>query len=146
MPLLPLTRLEEPQVTRRALEALTLRPDGTRAAANTIIRKRAVSYNALGYAVELGLHRRRITSAAADPTTEYMLAVAGKDEELVGAARLATGEYESATIGFALRPDQWGQGKGLETVRLLQRLGFTELGLHWIWGRAARSIRRPPGP
>jgi hypothetical protein len=27
---LPLTRLEEPQVTRRALEALTLRLDGTR--------------------------------------------------------------------------------------------------------------------
>ena len=66
-----------------------------------------------------------------------MLAVADKDEELIGAARLATGEYESATIGFALRPDQWGQGKGLETVRLLQRLGFTELGLHRIWG--ARS-------
>ena len=29
------------------------------------------------------------------------------------------------------------QGKGLETVRLLQRLGFAELGLHRIWG--ARS-------
>jgi len=63
-----------------------------------------------------------------------MLAVAGTDEELIGAARLATGEYDSATIGFALRPDQWGQGRGLETVRLLQRLGFTELGLHRIWG------------
>jgi ribosomal-protein-alanine N-acetyltransferase len=73
-------------------------------------------------------------SATADPRTEYMLAVADKDEELIGAARLATGEYESATIGFALRPDQWGQGKGVETVRLLQRLGFTGLGLHRIWG------------
>jgi len=78
-----------------------------------------------------------IRSATADPRTEYMVAIADKDEELVGAARLATGEYESATIGFALRPDQWGQGKGLETVRLLQRLGFTEIGLHRIWG--ARS-------
>lgn len=57
-----------------------------------------------------------------------MLAVADKDEELVGAARLATGEYESATIGFALRPYEWGQGKGLETIRLPLRLGFTELG------------------
>ncbi len=28
-------------------------------------------------------------------------------------------------------------GKGLETVRLLQRLGFVELGLHRIW--SARS-------
>jgi ribosomal-protein-alanine N-acetyltransferase len=56
-----------------------------------------------------------------------MIAVLDKDEDLVGDARLATGEYESATLGSALRPGQWGQGKGLETIRLLQRLGFTEL-------------------
>lgn len=78
-----------------------------------------------------------ISSATAMPRTEYMLAVTGKDGELIGSARLATGEYDSAQIGFALRPDQWGQGKGRETVRLLHRLGFTELGLHRIWG--ARS-------
>jgi [ribosomal protein S5]-alanine N-acetyltransferase len=78
-----------------------------------------------------------LTSAAADPRTEYMIAVADKDEALIGAARLATGERQSATIGFALRPDQCGHGKGRETVRILQRLGFTELGLHRIWG--ARS-------
>lgn len=95
-----------------------------------------------------GIVSAAIRSAAADPRTEYMLAVAGKDGELIGAARLATGEHESATIGFALRPDQWGQGKGLETVRLLQRLGFTELGLHRIWGArgplneaSARTLR-----
>jgi hypothetical protein len=79
---LPLTRLEEPQVTRRALEALTLRLDGTRAAANTTTRKRAVFYNALGYAVELGLHRRgagsipaslRIRLAANAPVTPEWL-------------------------------------------------------------------------
>jgi RimJ/RimL family protein N-acetyltransferase len=75
--------------------------------------------------------------SAADPRTEYMLAIAGMDEELIGAARLATGEHQSATIGFALHPGLWGQGKGVETVRLLQRLGFTGLGLHRIWG--ARS-------
>jgi hypothetical protein len=38
-----------------ALEALTLRLDGTRAAANTIIRKRAILHGALGYAAETGL-------------------------------------------------------------------------------------------
>jgi hypothetical protein len=43
---LPLTRLEEPQVTRRALGALTLRLDGTRAAANIITRKQALLCNA----------------------------------------------------------------------------------------------------
>lgn len=83
-----------------------------------------------------GIIKAAMASATVEPRTEYMLAVAD-DGELIGSARLATGEYESATIGFALRPDQWGQGKGLETVRLLQRLGFSELGLHRIWG--ARS-------
>jgi len=74
---LPLARLEDPQVTRRALESLTLRLDGARAAAATITRKRAVFYNALGYAVELGLlasnpidhlqWKAPKTSCAADP-------------------------------------------------------------------------------
>ena len=42
-------------MTRRALEALALRLDGTRAAAATITRKRAVFHGCLGYAAELGL-------------------------------------------------------------------------------------------
>lgn len=67
-----------------------------------------------------------------------MLAVAdAKSSELIGTARLALGEHQSGQIGFALRTDQWGQGKGTDTVRLLQHLGFRELGLHRIWG--ARS-------
>jgi integrase len=52
---LPLASLTDPQVTRRALDVLTLRLDGSRAAAATIARKRAVLFGALGYAVELGL-------------------------------------------------------------------------------------------
>ncbi len=52
---LPLTRLTDPQILRRALDALALRLDGSRAAANTIIRKRAVFHGALGYAVEANL-------------------------------------------------------------------------------------------
>jgi [ribosomal protein S5]-alanine N-acetyltransferase len=74
------------------------------------------------------------TDAARDPRTVYMLAVADAAGELVGAARLGIGEYESAMIGFALRPDQWGSGRGTETARLLQQLGFTGLGLHRLWG------------
>jgi RimJ/RimL family protein N-acetyltransferase len=67
----------------------------------------------------------------------YMLAVA-RQEELVGAARLAVDERpHSAQIGFALRPDLWGQGFGSELVQLLLRLGFAELGLKRMWG--ARS-------
>ena len=52
---LPLTALADPQVTRRALDALALRLDGTGAAATTITRKRAVFHGCLGYAAELGL-------------------------------------------------------------------------------------------
>jgi integrase len=52
---LPVTRLTDPLVLRRALDTLTLRLDGSRAAANTISRKRAVFHGALGYAVETGL-------------------------------------------------------------------------------------------
>ena len=52
---LPVGCLSEPAVLRTALEALTLRLDGSRAAANTIIRKRVVLHGALGYAAEAGL-------------------------------------------------------------------------------------------
>ena len=52
---LPVARLADPVVLRQALDALTLRLDGGRAAANTVIRKRAVFHGALGYAVETGL-------------------------------------------------------------------------------------------
>ena len=47
--------LSEPAVLRTALEALTFRLDGSRAAVNTVIRKRAVLHGALGYAAEAGL-------------------------------------------------------------------------------------------
>ena len=52
---LPLACLSDPAVVRQALHALTLRQDGTRAAATTIARKRAVLHNALAYATETGL-------------------------------------------------------------------------------------------
>jgi len=52
---LPVIRLSDPRVIRAALDGLCTRLDGSPAAANTITRKRAVFYGALGYAVELGL-------------------------------------------------------------------------------------------
>jgi integrase len=51
----PVARVADPAVLRAALDALTVRLDGRRAAATTIARKRAVFHNALGYAVETGL-------------------------------------------------------------------------------------------
>jgi integrase len=50
---LPVNELIQPRHVRAALDALTLRLDGTAAAATTIRRKRAVFYNVLDYAAEL---------------------------------------------------------------------------------------------
>ncbi len=44
---LPLGHLQDPRVTRRALDSLTLRLNGTQATPHTIVRKRAVFHNAL---------------------------------------------------------------------------------------------------
>jgi hypothetical protein len=52
---LPISQLNNLQIIRAALDALTVRLDGTPAAATIIARKRAVFHNALGYAVELSL-------------------------------------------------------------------------------------------
>jgi len=52
---LPLTQLTQPPVLRTALDAITLRLDGSRAAPATITRKHAVLHAALGYAVQTGL-------------------------------------------------------------------------------------------
>ena len=51
----PITRLAESDTVRLALNACARKLDGTPAAATTTSRKRAVFYNALGYAVERDL-------------------------------------------------------------------------------------------
>lgn len=51
---IPVRDLADPAVLRPALDALALRMDGKPAAASTVHRKRAIFYNALEYAVELG--------------------------------------------------------------------------------------------
>lgn len=83
---------------------------------------------------------RSAASATVTPRTEYALAVVERETaELIGFGRLATDPHQprGATMGFALRPDAWGVGYGLETVRLILCFGFEDLGLHRIWG--ARS-------
>ncbi|RKS68123.1 RimJ/RimL family protein N-acetyltransferase [Actinomadura pelletieri DSM 43383] len=83
-----------------------------------------------------------IDAARKEPRVEYSLAVVESAvDEVIGFARLAVDAQHpgqsSAQVGFALRADRWGKGLGAETVRLLLRLGFEDLGLHRIWG--ARS-------
>ena len=50
----PVVDLADSAVLRPALDALALRMDGKPAAASTVSRKRAIFYNAVEYAVELG--------------------------------------------------------------------------------------------
>ncbi|MEU6451276.1 GNAT family protein [Streptomyces sp. NPDC046979] len=81
-----------------------------------------------------------IASATAEPRTEYGLVVVERDtQHLVGVGRLAIDPHQqrAATMGFALRPDAWGVGYGLETVHLLLAATFLDLDLHRVWG--ARS-------
>ncbi|MCK1812720.1 site-specific integrase [Streptomyces sp. XM4011] len=51
---LPISALTDPLVTRKALDGLKRRLDGTTAASISIRRKRAIFYNALEYAIEAG--------------------------------------------------------------------------------------------
>jgi len=79
-----------------------------------------------------------IHTAHSEPRTEYNLAVERRDSsDLIGFSRVALEPHRAGQIGFALRPDQWGRGLGLETIHLLLTFGFDHLGLHRIWG--ARS-------
>ncbi|MCD9165770.1 GNAT family N-acetyltransferase [Streptomyces albireticuli] len=83
---------------------------------------------------------RSIASATAAPRAEYCLAVIERDSsDLIGYGRLATDPHQqrAATLGFALRPESWGIGYGVETIQLLLALAFDGLDLHRVWG--ARS-------
>jgi RimJ/RimL family protein N-acetyltransferase len=83
---------------------------------------------------------RSIEAAIVVPRTEYALAVVRREtNELIGTGRLALDPHQQrgATMGFALRPEAWGLGYGVEMVRLLLSVGFDDLSLHRIWG--ARS-------
>ncbi|GAA2628645.1 GNAT family protein [Actinomadura fulvescens] len=92
---------------------------------------------------QVGTTINAVTAAArAEPRTEYSLAAALTDTgQVIGFARLAVDTQHpgqsSGQLGFALRKDTWSQGLGAETVRLLMRLGFDELGLHRLWGARA---------
>ncbi|MBK3625342.1 GNAT family N-acetyltransferase [Streptomyces sp. MBT49] len=83
---------------------------------------------------------RSIAAAMETPRTEYALAVIERTTAaLIGFGRLALDPHQQrgATMGFALRPEAWGVGYGVEMVRLLLSVGFDDLHLHRIWG--ARS-------
>lgn len=83
---------------------------------------------------------RSIAAAITTPRGESALAVTENERDtLIGFGRIALDPHQqrAATFGFALRPDSWGAGYGVETVRILLALGFEDLGLHRVWGASA---------
>jgi integrase len=112
----PVARLADPAVLRAALDALAVRLDGHRAAANTIARKRAVFHNALGYAVETGLldanPADQVTwrpPKASGAVTPQVVASPAQAEALLAAAEQSRPEL-TAFFGClyyaALRPEE----------------------------------------
>ncbi|WP_172386615.1 GNAT family N-acetyltransferase [Streptomyces sp. MNP-20] len=86
------------------------------------------------------LIRGAVEAASAEPRTEYSLAVVSRESgAVIGFARLATDPHQqrAATLGFALRPDMWGHGLGVEMVQAVLAIAFSQLDLHRVW--AARS-------
>jgi hypothetical protein len=86
-------------VLRTALDALRLRLDGSRAAANTIIRKRAVLHGVLGYAAEAGLLTDNPLALARD------FAVVAVDQGGIGLSDKPQDGYDAATLARLRRCD-----------------------------------------
>lgn len=79
-----------------------------------------------------------IECATAEPRVVYGLALTPTGStELIGYAHLAVEARRAGQIWFLLNPAHWRQGYGTETVRMLLRFGFHDLGLQRMWG--ARS-------
>ena len=103
-------------VLRTALEALTFRLDGSRVAANTIIRKRAVLHGALGYAAEAGLlpdnpldsTRWQVpqSSAALDPMVAASPAQVSALLDAVARTQPALTAFFGCLYYAALRPEE----------------------------------------
>jgi [ribosomal protein S5]-alanine N-acetyltransferase len=70
--------------------------------------------------------------AKQEPRTEYYLAVAIADDDLVGFVRLELSGVQAGKLGFATAADYWRRGYALDATRTLVDFGFRELKLHRI--------------
>ena len=113
---LPVSQLSDPRVIRAALDGLCARLDGSRAAANTVSRKRAVFHGALSHAVELGLlpanpisrvrwHAPRAT-AAVNPATVASPAQVRAILSQVSCIRPELAAFFGCLYYAALRPEE----------------------------------------
>lgn len=95
-----------PTLIRSALDALARRLDGQPAAANTVARKRAVFYNALEYAVELGflsanpVNRINWKAPTVTETLDPRVVVNAQQARALLAAVAAQGEMGRRLVAF----------------------------------------------
>jgi RimJ/RimL family protein N-acetyltransferase len=83
---------------------------------------------------------REFTQAAAqswsqNPQTRYAY-LACVDGEPIGTGEIAVRQalQRQGEVSYALHPERWGRGHGTAIGNELLRIGFTELGLHRIYG------------
>ncbi|MGH2365094.1 MAG: GNAT family N-acetyltransferase [Chloroflexota bacterium] len=77
-----------------------------------------------------------IAESHGSPRRQYQLGIELIETgELVGMVRLGieSAVHRSASLGYGLRADQWGQGLTTEAAGLLIGFGFETLGLHRVW-------------
>lgn len=92
-----------------------------------------LSFDSRDIAATESMVRGAIERSAVSPRNEYYLAIVRlEDNELVGFIRLGLSGVKAGKLGYALRPDAWRQGYGLEAVRLMLRFAFNSLGLHRV--------------
>ncbi len=73
-----------------------------------------------------------ITRAQTEPRPDYYLAIANRDELLIGFVRIGFGRDRSGELGYAVRRDDWGRGYASEAAALMIQFGFDTLRLHRI--------------
>lgn len=73
--------------------------------------------------------------AAAQPRTEYTLAVTDRvDDVVIGAVHLSltSQTHQRGDMGYVLGRPRWGQGYATEAATAILRFGFDQVGLHKI--------------
>jgi [ribosomal protein S5]-alanine N-acetyltransferase len=74
-----------------------------------------------------------IERAAADPRTEYYLAVTDSTTDaLIGFVRIGLSGVRAAKLGYAIAADHWGHGYATDAAQTMITFGFATLGLHRI--------------
>lgn len=111
-----LAAMGDPALMRKALDGLSVKLDGTAAAASTVARKRVIFYGALAYAVELGrlpahpLHGVKwIAPQNDDEVDRRVVANPAQAERLLAGVREDTPELEAffaAMYYSGLRPEE----------------------------------------